>query len=233
MPLYHPTQRKRPRDLSAANSVSLPAQRSGFLGKLHVKRKKRPVAKYSSNVQMNLSRAHLGATLDPRHGVFAGVTCVTVSTMIKGDFAVHSSGFNENVMCTWISGLWLLIGTEIEITTPGAGVQGWEPAKSELAECACVYVCVTRGCASAPEIKGQGALFPWLVGGRAQGRRQFDFYLLPYCLSRGPLLHATLVISLHLSNGHPWKTLQVPAALAPSTEYHQTRLFIQYLNNPN
>lgn len=99
--------------------------------------------------------------------------------------------------------------------------------------CVHVFMCVTWHCTCALEIKGQPALFLWLVGGAAQGRQLFDCDLSPYWLSSCPFLHATLVISLYLSHSHPWKTLQVPEALAPNTDHHQMRLFIHYLNNPN
>ena len=67
------------------------------MGKPHIKGKKKWVEKYSSQLQMNLSRAHLGAILDRRHGMNIGVTCVTVSTMMKGDFAVILVGLMKRL----------------------------------------------------------------------------------------------------------------------------------------
>lgn len=104
MPLYHQTKRKRPRDLSAPSSVTAASLSS--VGKPHFKGKKRWVEKYSSQLQMNLTRAHLGAILDHRHGMNIGVTCVTVSAMMKGDFAVILVGLMKRLRALSVAAHW-------------------------------------------------------------------------------------------------------------------------------
>lgn len=214
MPLYHQTKRKRPRDLSAPSSVTAASLSS--VGKPHFKGKKRWVEKYSSQLQMNLTRAHLGAILDHRHGMNIGVTCVTVSAMMKGDFAVILVGLMKRLRALSVAAHW-------DGDWDHNSRSGCPRMKASKVWAVCVYMCLCvryKSCACTPEIQGQQAPFPRLVGGGAQGRQQFSISVLPSCLFPFPLYMRHSLIHASLTQS-PLNTLPVLADSAPSIEYHQ------------
>lgn len=88
---------------------------------------------------------------------------MTVLTMIKGNFPVHSSEFNQNATCTLILVLWLLIREENEITTLRESPRiRASKAPSDLGMS--VFMCVPRDHACVPEVTEKPAFFPdWWV----------------------------------------------------------------------
>lgn len=89
--------------------------------------------------------------------------------------------------------LWLLAGTEIEITALEAGVRG-KPTKSKLSVCACVYVCVTRVVLVHLRFKGSKPLSPgWWV--EVPGQAAIQHFLIAFLPLPFPPLQESLIIS--------------------------------------